>query len=100
MTPYPKKHRIEGIQLAEVRINMLGGMGTFAKYALVDEEARPMAFVMSQKFSPRTEKLFQALQQSLEQDAHDIYLDARGEWNARGEWDGAEPEENEPVSFE
>lgn len=73
MVDYPEQHRIAGIQVATVRINMMGGMGNYAKYALCDEDSRPMAFVMSQKFSERTEALFEELRESLERDAHDIF---------------------------
>lgn len=76
MIDFPPKHRLAGIQVSTVRLNMLGGMGDYAKLALTDEQSRPMAMVMSQKFSPRTYELIEALGRSIEQDVHDIFAES------------------------
>lgn len=72
MTPFPERHRIKGIQVSGFRCNLLGGVGDFAKLVLLDEEARPLAYSINQKFSERTLRIIEALRQSLEQDMFDI----------------------------
>jgi len=93
MVTFPELHRIRGIQVAAFRLNLLGGVGDFAKLALVDEESRPLAYAVTQKFSSRTLQLIEALRESLEQDVHDTFLDV-------GQLQSASPpDEDEGLTF-
>lgn len=92
MIKFPEDHVLHGIQLTTVRLNLMNGVGNYAHYALVDGEGRPLAKVVSQKFSERTFRLIEALQESMENDAYAIY-------SQRPRGGDHPPDEDEGVSF-